>query len=490
MSRFTVEIDEALDPLVLALDVGSTASRGGVYDAAGRPVQGLRHKVPHAFDSTTDAAATIDPLAVLGEVEEILTVLAQRRVEGRIAAVGLDTFASSLVGVDDAGRPLTTCFTYADSRSAPQAEELRASLDEAAVHQRTGARLHPSYLPARLRWLRQSDPATFAAVRRWLSLGEFLHLHLVGTTGAGTSTAAWTGLLDRRSATWDPAMLDAAGIGPEQLSAVHHPDQPLVGAESRWRALAGATWFAAVADGYAANIGSGAVDQHTMVASAATSGAVRVRVPADFDELPSGLWCYRVDAGHSLLGGALNDVGRTVSWLRDTLRLDDVDLDAVLDAEPDERTPLVLPFLTGERSTGWASDARAVFAGVSAGTGPAALARGTLEGVALAYARVTAEMAKVAGTPRQVRASGRVSQDLPNLVQLLADAVAAPVVPVTIKRSTLHGTALLALETVAPGIARTEPTSDETREPVPGRRAYYERRAGEAAALYDAVIAR
>src|SRR5215207_7683559 len=34
-----VKLREAIDPLVLAVDVGSTASRGDVYDAAGRPVR-------------------------------------------------------------------------------------------------------------------------------------------------------------------------------------------------------------------------------------------------------------------------------------------------------------------------------------------------------------------------------------------------------------------------------------------------------------------
>ena len=44
-----VVLSQALDPLVLAIDVGSTASRGDVFDAAGRPVQGGRRKIPHQF---------------------------------------------------------------------------------------------------------------------------------------------------------------------------------------------------------------------------------------------------------------------------------------------------------------------------------------------------------------------------------------------------------------------------------------------------------
>jgi hypothetical protein len=42
-----VKVREAIDPLVLAVDIGSIASRGDVYDAAGCPVQGGREKVPH-----------------------------------------------------------------------------------------------------------------------------------------------------------------------------------------------------------------------------------------------------------------------------------------------------------------------------------------------------------------------------------------------------------------------------------------------------------
>jgi sugar (pentulose or hexulose) kinase len=40
------KLSQAIDPLVLAVDIGSTASRGDVFDAAGRPVQGGREKVP------------------------------------------------------------------------------------------------------------------------------------------------------------------------------------------------------------------------------------------------------------------------------------------------------------------------------------------------------------------------------------------------------------------------------------------------------------
>src|SRR4051795_6734169 len=342
-----VALEDALDPLVVALDVGSTASRGDVYDAAGRPVEGGRRKVAHTFRTAAAGTSEIDPDQVADEIGEIIDHLVDRPHQGRIAGVALDTFASSLVGVGADGRAVSPCYTYADSRCGPQVTALRRELDEAEVQQRTGCRLHSSYLPARLRWLWETDPGRFAEAPRWMSLGEYAYLRLLGTTAAGTSTAAWSGLLDRRTGRWDPEMLGAAGIEADQLSEVRDPHRPLtdVGPEvaKRWPVLAGARWFAPVADGFASNLGTGADDETTAAVAAATSGAIRMLVHDIPENIPSGLWCYRVDSRRSLLGGALSDVGRVVSWLQGTVQLGEADPDRLMAAPPDPGTPLVLP---------------------------------------------------------------------------------------------------------------------------------------------------
>ncbi len=449
---------------MLALDVGSTASRGDVYDATGQPVEGGRHKVEHQFHTAGDGTSTIDPDAVVDEIGQIIDVLAVKGLRGRVGGVAMDTFASSLVGVGADGLACTPCFTYADSRCGGQVVALREELDEAAIHQRTGTRLHSSYLAPRLRWLRETDPGTFAAAKRWMSLGEYVYLRLLGVTAAGTAVAAWTGMLDRRTGAWDPELLSAAGVELEQLSEVRDPSSPLrevsAGVASRWPALDGAAWFPVVADGLSSNLGVGAHDESSLAAAVATSGAMRVLVHSVPEELPSGLWCYRIDSTRSLLGGAVNDVGRAVSWLQSTIRLDS--LDAVAGAEPSSAAPLVLPYFSGERATGWAANARATFTGISPSTTGSQLARGVLEGVAISYARIADQLRSVSGQAPRILASGRVTQDVPALLQILADVLEAPVVPVTTKRATLHGTAVLALEVLAPDVERAPASTAQT----------------------------
>ena len=494
MSSDRIQQKLAVEPFVLAIDVGSTASRGDVYDATGRPLSGGRVKIEHSFITSGDGASEINPDQVTDEVGRIVDELASRFDPGLIQGVAIDTFASSLVGVGEDGAAVTTCYTYADSRCAGQVTQLRQELDEAAIQQRTGCRLHASYLTPRFRWLRTSKSAEFAAAHQWMSLGEYVYLRLLGVTSAGTSTAAWTGMLDRRSGTWDPELLAAAGVGAEQFSELRDPEDPLrdlpqaVG--KRWPSLAGAAWFSVIPDGFASNVGAGAADGETVALAAATSGAMRILVREVPEELPSGLWCYRVAADRFLVGGALNDVGRMVSWLQATLRLPDgTDLREVLDGDPEPNTPLVLPYLSGERSTGWASSARGLIAGISAGTTPTQLFRGAMEGVAISYARLAEQLGDATGPFRTIRASGRVIVDFPGWLQVLADVMGVPVVPVTSRRVTLRGTALLAARALAPDTATGVVKLGDEFRPIDVRHRTYSDRAKTYDWLYPSSLA-
>jgi gluconokinase len=156
-------------------------------------------------------------------------------------------------------------------------------------------------------------------------------------------------------------------------------------------------------------------------------------------------------------------------------------------AAPEPTTPLVLPYLSGERSTGWAAAARAVVVGASTATTGALLFRAAMEGVALSYQRITDQL-RTTASPQRILASGRVTQDLPNWLQVVADVLETPVEPVTLKRATLRGTALHALEVLAPHTERAPVPTGPTLQPVTEHRDYYRDRAQQYDRLYRAVI--
>jgi gluconokinase len=61
--------------------------------------------------------------------------------------------------------------------------------------------------------------------------------------------------------------------------------------------------------------------------------------------------------------------------------------------------------------------------------------------------------------------------------------------PVTLKRATLHGTALHALEVLAPDVEREPVPTGPALHPVPAHRDHYRDRAEQFDRLYRAVIA-
>lgn len=488
-----IRFENAVAPFVLAIDIGSGSTRCSLYDSLARPIKKYTTKVDHLFTESADGTVEINADQVVSEVEQVITSVTRKLDRRAIAAVVMDTFASSLVVTDSEGRALTPCLTYADSRCAPQLEQLRARLDEDEVHQMTGTRLHTSYHAPRLLWLHENHADVMAQAACFCSLGEYVYLKLAGVRGGATSTMAWAGILNRTTGDLEPSLLETSGVSPDQFAPILDPDDPIYDVDpqvaQRWPALEGAAWFPAIPDGYASNLGVGATDTRTVAMSAATSGAMRTIVTGVPDYLPSGLWAYRVSRSESIVGGALNDVGRVTLWLENTLaHLEVDDVNALLRLAPTSGTPLVLPFLTGERSTGWAGRARGVITGLSSTSGAPELWRGSMEGVALSYARVFAQLTQVNPQVEKVIASGGVSQRYPGLMDVTAQAVGSPVQIVDAKRVTMRGAAVLALSVLRPGqpvaslpLQASIPTDPEQRE-------YYEGRLAEFEKVYHQVI--
>ncbi|MCL6424293.1 gluconokinase [Brachybacterium sp. JHP9] len=491
--RFATSLEDAVGPFVLGLDVGSGGSRAGLYDGSGREVGKGHHKVPHLFDARADGTSTIDADQIVEELCEAMQAVLAEAPAGSVKAIGFDTFASSLVVVDEAGNALTPCITYADTRCHRQADALRAELDGISLHERTGARIHSSYNAPRLRWLREEHPDIFGRAHRFMALGEYVAFKLLGKPVLGTASAAWGGLIDRRTGEYVPELLEVAGVRADQLTNPSDPSEvvPISGTPlaQRLPELADAVWVPVVGDGLTANIGIGAFGPGIWGISTATSGAIRQLVDTEMTKLPGGLWAYRVDAHRTLTGSAMSDCGRVLDFARNQFKLPqdvaEIDTARIFTADPTAGIPLVVPFLSGERGTKWRDSARAVFAGVSASTTAEDLLRGSFEGLALSYMRMADQLIEVAGQPERVVLSGGMTGAVPAWLQILADALQKPIEHVAISRSTMRGSAVLALEQIDPAGDLAEIPVQRIVEPNPAHADYYRERLARFEILAD-----
>lgn len=437
--------------MVIALDVGTSSARAALYDARGRAVEGRFHQVPYEPTTTRDGGVEHDPRVLLDAATACLDAVARAARHDDVRAVGVTTFWHGLLGFDVENRPVTPVFTWADSRSAPDAALLRGALDEAALHARTGCPLHTAYWPAKLRWLARDRPAEIRRVARWGSIGEHLELALFGEAAASISMASGTGLFDQDALRWDAEALAAAGVELERLFPLRDYDEGRRGLRApwatRWPALRSVPWFPAVGDGAASNVGSDCTDTGRVALNVGTSAALRV-VTDGTRRAPNGLWRYRIDRRRALVGGATSEGGNVYAWCRDVLRLpDDAALDRALAARlPDDHGLTVLPFLAGERAPGWRGDRRATITGLSLDTAAVDILLAALESVALRLALVYGLLAPLAAPDHIVVASGGAISRSPHWRRMLADALGRPLHCSAESEATGRGAALLALQ--------------------------------------------
>jgi gluconokinase len=444
---------DAERPLVLALDLGTSSTRAILFDRQGRMLaDGLARRTVD-LETKSDGTAVIDADHLVeqtwGCIDEVLEKAGQD--SGQIAAVGCSTFVSNLVGVDRSGSAVTPLMTYADTRPDEDARALAKQLDEDDVHQRTGCRLHPSYLPARFAWLRRAQPAWIKSSAHWMSIGEYLILKLFGETAVSYSVASWSGLLNRRKLDWDADLLSAISLSGDQLSKLVDVDHAWSGLSQtfagRWPALKNVPWYPAMGDGAGANLGSACTGPQRVAVTVGTSSAIRAVMPGMVQRIPSGLWCYRVDRQNQLLGGALSEGGGVYSWLTHTLKVESGDvLQAGLEGmSPDEHGLTFLPLLEGERSPGWNAHARGVLAGLSLATRPEQIVRAGMEGVAYRLALVFDLLRPALDGDPQVIASGGAMLHSNLWVQIVADAIGAPVTLSAVEEASARGVAMSAL---------------------------------------------
>src|SRR3954465_115092 len=179
---------------VLALDVGTSSVRAQRFDERAEPAGELRQE-EYETDDPSEVAAAV------------------RRVLGDDEPDATSCFAHSLVAVDSDWTAPTPILGWRDTRSAAAAEWLAQRLDAAAIHARTGAFLHPSFWPAKLAWLAETDPETFRRAAWFVSFADYLH----GKPETSLSMASTSGLLDLTTRGWDEDLLATLRLDVERL---------------------------------------------------------------------------------------------------------------------------------------------------------------------------------------------------------------------------------------------------------------------------------
>ena len=439
--------------LTLALDIGSSSVRAAIYDANANPVPKALVKIARSFNVTPDGGFEIDTKLAIEQVEAAIDqILAKAsKLNGEIGYVVSCSFWHSLVGVEAYGKYMPKVLGWADTRSRTFTDVLRKRFDEATVHNRTGARFHSSFWPAKLKWLRSEFPDAFSRVATFLSFSDLIGLRFFDELATGVSMASGTGIFDIRKCDWDAELLKHLKIKSSMLPAVAADGQTFKLNKKyakRWPRLADAKWFPTIADGAADNIGSGCVTRSKATLMVGTSGAMRVAYEGDPPaKIPDGLWCYRIDRKRVILGGALSDGGNLYAWMKKNLNLPKDAEQQIANRPLGAHGLTVFPYFHGERSTLYREDARGAINGLTASHNSVDILQASMESVAYRFAEILKQLNSVVRV-KEIVASGGALRDSPVWTRMISDILGRKLTISEAGESSLRGAVLLAHESI------------------------------------------
>jgi gluconokinase len=416
----------------------------------------------YAGSDTHDRWQEQNPRELLqGAITSVRNALGQAGVDSdRCSGLSIGGALHSVMALDNGGEPLTGVITWADGRAVNQAEAMRKQPLGGGLYEQTGCPSHGMYPLYKIMWLRDNSPEVFRRAWRYVTAKEYVFSQLTGEYLVDYSLAAGSGILNTHSLAWEPMCLDAAGIRREQLSAPGSPLTVHKGLDPDMARQMGVRQDAPVvlgsSDAVNSNIGAGAVLPWQATCMVGTSGAFRVICPQPILDRQARSWCYVVDEGHWLVGGAINNGGVALSWLRDCLNqvisdsaaaqsLSFEDVLTLASKSPAGSGGLIcLPLFAGERSPHWNLNARGAFFGMSLSHGANHLSRALVEGIAFRFKSLSDVLAEIGVEVKQVLASGGFTQS-DFWLQIVTDVLNQEMVVPTWGETSSLGAALWAM---------------------------------------------
>lgn len=383
---------------LLGVDIGTTSVKAAVVDKDGALLAQASQEYPTFYPRPNWAEQ--DPNDWQTTLVQVLHSLWTRSAidPHSIAAVSVSCQAPTITPVDAAGNPLAPAQLWMDRRGEAECAWLNEHVGEETITQINGGRIDPYYVAPKWLWLRRHAPAIEQATYKLLFPNGFIIHKLCGAFTMDLSHGPLTLFFDSARQTWSSALLTRIGLDEGKLPALR-PCSEIVGQVTNEAAgltglVAGTPVLAGMTDGTAAGIEAGLVrpgDAAEMTGQSTVLLICSDRPYLGRDLIPLG----HAAPGRFLVVGALVASGGALRWFRDQLgeaereRAAATGADAfdLLTRQAEQSSAganrlIFLPYMYGERSPIWDSNARGVFCGLSLATTKGDMVRAVLEGAA------------------------------------------------------------------------------------------------------------
>jgi glycerol kinase len=447
------------EPLILALDQGTTSTRAILFDAKGRALAEAGRPLEQFYPA--DGWVEHDAEAIFQACVEVMREAVQKaaRDMAEVSAIGITNQRETVVVWEKStGKPVHKAIVWQDRRTAEACDALREAGREGRVTEITGLLLDPYFSGTKIAWL--LDQVEGARVRA--EAGELLagtiDAWVIWKLTAGrvhatdATNASRTLLFDIRKQAWSDEMAEMLKVPLAMMPAVldctgdfGQTDAALLGRAIPIRGVAG--------DQQAALMGQGCIHPGEMKATYGTGCFMLLNTgetPAPSKSRLLTTVAARVDGRTTYaLEGAIFIAGAAIQWLGEGLKIGGGPQAAerlAASAREDHGVVLV-PAFTGLGAPWWDAGARGAILGLTRDSGLPEIAQAAFDACALQTRDLIEAMRGDAPHAFQAGAEMRIDGGMSRSAwfsQRLADITGLSVCRATYQETTALGAALFA----------------------------------------------
>jgi len=418
-----------MEELYCGTDIGTSSVKTVIFDQDFKPL--FQEVNSYELISQEKNRAELDPEEVYRAVLKSLNDCQEkvRNAGKKLKFIAFSSALHSLIAVDDTFTPLTNCITWADTRAMEFHDQLASYYKENDIYNKTGCPPHAIYMPAKILWFKKYARSIYEKTSKFITIKEYIIYKFTGEAVVDYSLASGGGLLNIHQKDWEEGLLNYLEIDRDRLSQLidgkvilkmNRQTQEDIGADIPLVVGSG--------DGPLANLGTGSYRENRYVATIGSSGAIRVFAEKPVLDSQTRTWCYMLDEDNYLPGGAINNGGIVLQWLRDNLFNDNSSEenffnlvnDYLKEVPPGSRGLLFLPFLTGERSPNWNSFARGLIIGLGLSHTRKDITRAAMEGILFRMYSVILALESNIHECREILANGGFTRS-ESWLQMMAD---------------------------------------------------------------------
>lgn len=425
---------------LIGVDIGTTSTKAALFTEAGDTI--TQHSIEYPLHTPIPGAAEQEPEDIwLAVITAVKTLIETSKIDtSQLLCLSFSAAMHSLIALDHNGQPLTKSITWADTRAAKWATQLKQTKKGQEIYHRTGTPIHAMSPLVKLIWLANEYPEIFKQAAKFISIKEFIFYRFFQQYLVDYSIASATGLMNLKNLSWDKEALFIAGITEQHLSQLvsttHIVKQISPASANEMGIPINTSIVMGASDGVLANLSVGAITPASITVTVGTSGAVRTVVKQPWTDPEQRLFCYALTDNYWVIGGAVNSGGVILQWIKNILSETDLSSSNQLEKDsynlllnlaqsvaPGAEGLIFHPYLTGERSPIWDANAKGSFVGLTLRHTKAHLVRAVLEGMALNLNLVLQALQEHIGKPTSIQVTGGLAKSQ-LWRQLLADIFA------------------------------------------------------------------